>query len=116
MSSHVNTAFGIPGHRVQTADDAAEGRDAACDMKGMFPTSQCAIAAGVIPIDRLTEVRAPVEVVVRRAGVAALESGYNVRLPRPTAEDQQDWCALGKTRPLVPTVPQKPETQLVRCS
>ena len=50
-------------------------------------------AAGVIPIDRLTEVRSPLEVVVRKAGVRALEDAYNVRLPRPTAAEQQDRSA-----------------------
>ncbi len=57
------------------------------------------LLAGVIPIDRLTEVRAPVEVVIRNAGVAALETAYNVRLPRPTAEDQQDKYAACKVQP-----------------
>ena len=39
------------------------------------------------------------EVVIRKAGVAALESGYNVRLPRPAAEEQQDRYALGRQSP-----------------
>jgi len=43
-------------------------------------------------------VRAPVEVVIRNAGVAALETAYNVRLPRPTAADQQDKYALSKVQ------------------
>ena len=67
---------------------------------GILLTSQRAAAAGVIPIDRLTEVRAPVEVVIRNAGVAALESAYNVRLPRPPAGDQQDKYAPSRAQTL----------------
>ena len=33
------------------------------------------------------------EVVVRRAGALAVERAYNVRLPRPTAAEQQDRSA-----------------------
>lgn len=52
-------------------------------------------SAGVIPIDRLTNVRAPIEVVVRKAGVRALQDAYHVRLPRPVPhEDPDRWVQL----------------------
>ncbi|EFN52099.1 hypothetical protein CHLNCDRAFT_7626, partial [Chlorella variabilis] len=41
------------------------------------------VAAGVIPIDRLTDVRAPVEAVAQRVGRRQLESVYGLRLPPP---------------------------------
>ena len=43
--------------------------------------------AGVIPIDRLTDVRAPVEVVTQRVSREHLERVYGFRLPKPDAED-----------------------------
>lgn len=43
--------------------------------------------AGVIPIDRLTDVRAPVEAVARRVGRCQLESVYGVRLPAPGRQE-----------------------------
>lgn len=45
------------------------------------------VAAGVIPIDRLTDVRAPVEAVARRVGRCQLESVYGVRLPAPGRQE-----------------------------
>ena len=41
------------------------------------------VAAGVIPIDRLSDIRAPVEVVASRAGRPQLEACYSIRLPPP---------------------------------
>lgn len=41
------------------------------------------VAAGVIPIDRLTDVRAPVAAVAQRAGRQQLESVYGLHLPSP---------------------------------
>ena len=41
------------------------------------------VAAGVIPIDKLTEVRMPVEVVASRVGRVQPEAIYNIRLPPP---------------------------------
>ncbi len=38
--------------------------------------------AGVIPIDRLTDVRAPIEVVLLQAGVKQIERVYNISVPR----------------------------------
>lgn len=39
------------------------------------------VAAGVVPIDRLTDFRAPVDVVARRCGRRQLQSCYGLRLP-----------------------------------
>lgn len=39
------------------------------------------VVAGVIPIDRLTEIRAPVEVLATRVGRAQVEECYGLRLP-----------------------------------
>lgn len=39
------------------------------------------VAAGVIPIDRLTDIRAPVEVVAKRLGRWQLENCYGFKLP-----------------------------------
>jgi large subunit GTPase 1 len=50
--------------------------------------------AGVIPIDRLTDVRAPVEAVAQRVGRQQLERVYGLRLPQPARGDdvnRQGW-------------------------
>ncbi len=39
--------------------------------------------AGVIPIDRLTDVRAPAEVIAQRIPRPVLEATYGMQLPRP---------------------------------
>ena len=39
--------------------------------------------AGVIPIDRLTDVRAPAEVIAQRIPRPVLEATYSLQLPRP---------------------------------
>lgn len=44
------------------------------------------VAAGVIPIDRLTDVRAPVEVVLRQAGVRQIERVYNITVPHKAGQ------------------------------
>jgi large subunit GTPase 1 len=41
------------------------------------------VVAGVIPIDRLTDIRAPIELVAQRLGRGQLESCYGFRLPPP---------------------------------
>ena len=41
--------------------------------------------AGVIPIDRLTDVRAPVEVVLRQAGFRQIERVYNITVPQKSS-------------------------------
>ncbi len=45
------------------------------------------VRAGVIPIDRLTDVRAPVAVIAARIPRAELEAAYSARLPRPAAHE-----------------------------
>jgi large subunit GTPase 1 len=41
----------------------------------------------VIPIDRLTDVRAPAEVIAQRIARPVLEAAYGTRLPRPGPEE-----------------------------
>lgn len=58
-----------------------------CDCPGLvlpkFASSKDEmVAAGVIPIDKLTEIRGPIEVVARRVGRAQLEAVYGLRLPK----------------------------------
>lgn len=43
--------------------------------------------AGVIPIDRLTDVRAPAAVIASRIPRAQLESAYAMHLPRPAPHE-----------------------------
>ncbi|DBA95930.1 hypothetical protein WJX77_005491 [Trebouxia sp. C0004] len=45
------------------------------------------VAAGVIPIDRLTDVRTPVAVVCQRISRAELERVYGLKLPQPDEHD-----------------------------
>ena len=57
-----------------------------CDCPGLvFPSFSRSkpdmVAAGVIPIDRLTDVRAPVGTILKVLGAAPFESCYNVTLP-----------------------------------
>jgi large subunit GTPase 1 len=57
-----------------------------CDCPGLvFPRVASSkadmVAAGVVPIDRLTDVRAPVAVVCAEVGREGLERAYGVRLP-----------------------------------
>ncbi len=61
-----------------------------CDCPGLvlprFAGSRAdMVAAGVVPIDRLTEVRPPVDVVARRCGTRQLESAYTLKLAPPSA-------------------------------
>lgn len=51
------------------------------------PPSPGRARAGVIPIDRLTDVRAPVAVIAARIPRAELEAAYSARLPRPAAHE-----------------------------
>lgn len=46
--------------------------------------------AGVLPIDRLTDVRSPVEVVAQRIPRALLEKACGLRLPSPAMHEPQD--------------------------
>ncbi len=41
------------------------------------------VVAGVIPIDRLTDIRGPIEVLAKRLGRWQLEHHYGIRLPPP---------------------------------
>ena len=52
-------------------------------------TSQCN-ATGVIPIDRLTDVRAPVAVIVERVPRSQLQEFYGIKLPRPEPLENQN--------------------------
>lgn len=45
------------------------------------------LVAGVIPIDRLTDVRTPVAVVCNRISRAELERVYGLKLPKPDEHD-----------------------------
>ncbi|KAG1659046.1 hypothetical protein FOA52_010886 [Chlamydomonas sp. UWO 241] len=66
-----------------------------CDCPGlvmpMFANSRSEmVAAGVIPIDRLTDIRGPVDVVARRMGRWPMEACYGMHLPRPAAHEPRD--------------------------
>ncbi|WIA13595.1 hypothetical protein OEZ85_007161 [Tetradesmus obliquus] len=57
-----------------------------CDCPGLvFPRFAASkadmVAAGVIPIDRLTDVRAPIEVAAARCGKPQLEAVYGIHMP-----------------------------------
>lgn len=45
------------------------------------------VAAGVLPIDRLTDTRPPVHVVAQRVGRTQLEAVYGLRLPAPAMHE-----------------------------
>lgn len=48
----------------------------------------------MIPIDRLTDVRAPVEAVAQRVGRPQLERVYGLRLPLPKRGEDPRRCIL----------------------
>eukprot|EP00798_Chlamydomonas_sp_ICE-L_P026354 gene26354-17451_t len=48
------------------------------------------VAAGVIPIDKLTDIRSPVGLVTERVGRPQLETLYSLRLPPPQAHEPAD--------------------------
>ena len=52
-----------------------------------------ALLPGVIPIDRLTDVRAPTAVIAQRIHRQRLEEAYNVRLPKPSRDEAASRCA-----------------------
>jgi len=54
------------------------------------------VAAGVLPIDRLTDVVAPIDVVARRVPRAQLESVYAMRLPRPQPHEDPKRAPTGR--------------------
>ncbi|KAK9853910.1 hypothetical protein WJX84_011786 [Apatococcus fuscideae] len=66
-----------------------------CDCPGLVIPKYAAskaemVAAGVLPIDRLTDVRSPVEVVAQRIPRALLEKACGLRLPAPAMHEPQD--------------------------
>lgn len=48
------------------------------------------VAAGVVPIDRLTDIRGPVAAVAQRVSRAQLEKVYAIRLPPPRVDEDPD--------------------------
>ena len=66
---------------------------AGLDRAHMQPTTSAKAfvsATGVIPIDRLTDVRTPIAVVCQRIAQAELERVYGVRLPQPQEFGPED--------------------------
>ncbi|CAI5938968.1 unnamed protein product [Closterium sp. NIES-64] len=66
-----------------------------CDCPGLvFPSFASSrsemVAAGVLPVDRITDQRGPVEVVARKVPRAALESIYGLTFPPPPAHERPD--------------------------
>eukprot|EP00891_Asterochloris_glomerata_P002392 jgi/Astpho2/2392/e_gw1.00044.39.1_t len=99
-SSTINALFGskktavapTPGKTKHFQTLNVTERLTLCDCPGLVLPRYAAskaemVAAGVIPIDRLTDVRAPVEVVTQRVSREQLERVYGFRLPKPEAED-----------------------------
>jgi large subunit GTPase 1 len=54
------------------------------------------VAAGVLPIDRLTDVVAPIDVVARRIPRAQLEATYALALPRPQPHEDAKRAPTGR--------------------
>jgi len=48
------------------------------------------VCNGVIPIDRLTDVRAPIEIIAERIPRRAIEHVYNMKLPLPALHEDQN--------------------------
>eukprot|EP00897_Mesotaenium_endlicherianum_P010478 jgi/Mesen1/9459/ME000627S08849 len=66
-----------------------------CDSPGLvFPSFSSSrsemVAAGVLPIDRMTEQRGPVEIVAEQIPRAVLEREYGIVLPQPAPHEPQD--------------------------
>ncbi|CAI7887248.1 unnamed protein product [Closterium sp. NIES-53] len=66
-----------------------------CDCPGLvFPSFASArsemVAAGVLPVDRITDQRGPVEVVARKVPRTALETIYGLTFPPPPAHERPD--------------------------
>lgn len=66
-----------------------------CDCPGLvmpkFARSRAEmVAAGVVPIDRLTDIRQPVDVVATRVGRAQLTAVYGIKLPQPMRHEAPD--------------------------
>jgi large subunit GTPase 1 len=54
------------------------------------------VAAGVLPIDKLTDVVAPVDVIARRVPRAQLEAVYALRLPKPAMHEDAHRAPTGR--------------------
>ena len=52
------------------------------------------VLSGVIPIDRLTDVRAPVAVIAQRIARQRLEEAYSMKLPKSSSHEASSRCAL----------------------
>jgi large subunit GTPase 1 len=66
-----------------------------CDCPGLvmprFARSKAEmVAAGVVPVDRLTDIRAPVAAVAGRVSREQFEKVYSIRLPRPLVNEAPD--------------------------
>jgi len=66
-----------------------------CDCPGLvFPSIGGSkaemVAAGVLPVDRLTDVRTPVGVIAARVTRHQLEAVYNISLPKPKLHEDPD--------------------------
>uniref|UniRef100_A0A7S0N025 CP-type G domain-containing protein n=1 Tax=Pyramimonas obovata TaxID=1411642 RepID=A0A7S0N025_9CHLO len=71
-----------------------------CDCPGLvfpsFATSKAEMAvSGLVPIDRLTDIRAPIDVIGQRAPRQYMEALYSMRLPRPEEHEDQRRPATG---------------------
>ncbi|KAK9821718.1 hypothetical protein WJX81_002790 [Elliptochloris bilobata] len=102
-SSTINALFGAkktavaptPGKTKHFQTLNVTARLTLCDCPGLVLPRYAAskaemVAAGVIPIDRLTDVRAPVAVIAQRVPRAALEAAFAMRLPQPSAHEPPD--------------------------
>lgn len=58
-----------------------------CSSQQRFGASEIVFASGVIPIDRLTDVRTPVAVVCERIARPEFERVYGLKLPKPDEHD-----------------------------
>eukprot|EP00884_Botryococcus_braunii_P020481 jgi/Botrbrau1/7116/Bobra.0165s0133.1 len=99
-SSTINALFGskktavaaTPGKTKHFQTLNITERLTVCDCPGLvLPRSASSkgdlVAAGVVPIDRLTDVREPAAVIAQRIPRALLESTYTMRLPHPAPHE-----------------------------
>lgn len=71
-----------------------------CDCPGLvfpsFATSKAEMAvSGLVPIDRLTDIRAPIDVIGQRAPRQYLEALYSLHLPRPEEHEDRNRPCTG---------------------
>ncbi|CAK0755588.1 hypothetical protein CVIRNUC_002386 [Coccomyxa viridis] len=99
-SSTINALFGskktavaaTPGKTKHFQTLNITDRMTLCDCPGLvlpkFAASKAEmVAAGVIPIDRLTDVRAPVAVIAQRISRQRLEEAYSMKLPKSSSHE-----------------------------